>query len=330
MKISIKNLGELILKSLKLKYSIEDAKNICDVILFGELSEKTTHGIVRLLIGNASVLAQNPKGKPIAKKITSVSTLIDGNGNPGMLVGPLAMNEAMQLAKTHGIGIVGTNKSFSSSGCLSYYAEIIAQNNLIGIIMAHSPPSTAPHGGIEPLFGTNPIGFGIPARPRPLIFDMATSAISFGAILKAATLGHELSENCAIDSAGNSTTDPKKAMEGATLPFDSSYKGAGLAMMVEILAGAMPGADFVGQNPEAGWGNLFIVFSPTLFGNLEQFKQNVYTLVQRVRNSKTKDGHKIRIVGENTIAKRNINLEKGKIDIEDKLYQELKQSAKIN
>ena len=86
MKISIKNLEELILKSLKLKYSIEDAKNICDVILFGELSEKTTHGIVRLLIGNASVLAQNPKGKPIAKKITSVSTLIDGNGNPGILV----------------------------------------------------------------------------------------------------------------------------------------------------------------------------------------------------------------------------------------------------
>lgn len=328
MRISVTGLDDLILKALRKKYDDEDARLMTEVLLFGELSGKTTHGIVRLLIGNSSVLAQKPKGKPILHQKSRVSTLIDANGNPGMLVGPLATLEAIGLAQRHGIGIVGTKKSFSSSGCLSYYAEKIALKNLIGIIMAHSPPSTAPHGGMEPLFGTNPIGFGIPASPRPFIFDMATSAISFGAILKAATLGHELPKNVVVDSAGNPTTDPKKAMDGATLSFDNSYKGAGLAMMIEILAGILPGADFAGQNPKGGWGNLFIVFSPTLLGDIELFKQNVYKLIEKVRNSKTKTGTKVRISGENTLDTRDENLKKGEIEIGDKLYEELKKAAR--
>ena len=330
MKISIKILDQLIHERLRIKYDENDARLMTDVILFGELSGKTTHGIVRLLIGNSSVIAQKPKGKPIFQKKSRVSTLIDANGNPGMLVGQYALAEAIRFGEDNGIGIVGTNTSFSSSGCLSYYLEKIANKNLIGIIMAQSPPSTVPYGGVEPLFGTNPIGFGIPATPRPLIFDMATSAISFGAILKAATLGQRLPEHVVVDREGNPTTDPKKAMDGATLPFDNSYKGAGLAMIVEILAGILPGADFAGQNPQGGWGNLFIAFYPTLLGDVEQFKQNVYKLVERVKNSKTKTGSKVRIVGENTLQMRDTNLKKGEIDIEDKLYEELKKAENRN
>ena len=193
--------------------------------------------------------------------------------------------------------------------------------------MAQSPAATTPYGSIEPLFGTNPIAFGIPAHPRPLIFDMATSAITFGAMLKAARLNQRIPEGVAIDKTGRPTTDPKKAMEGATLPFDSSHKGTGLTMMIEILAGIMPGADFAGQNPSGGWGNLFITLSPTLLGDLELFKKNVKKLVERVRNSKTKTGNKIRIVGEHTLQTRDVNLKKGEVEIDDKLYDELKKSA---
>lgn len=320
MKIKLEKLRQLIKTALRQKYDEKDAELIAEVIMFGELSGKTSHGIVRL----ENILAKTPKGKPEYEYKTKTSTLIKANGNPGMLVGPLAMREVIRLAKKNGFGVVGTKGSFSSSGSLSYYLEKIAKENLIGIIMAQSPESTPPYGGIQPLFGTNPVSFGIPANPRPLIFDMATSAISFGALLKAKALGHKLPANVAIDKDGKPTRDPEKAIEGATLPFDNSYKGAGLAMMIEILAGLWPGAWFTIHNKEAGWGNIFMAFSPGLLMDLGEFKNKVKLLIETVRNSTTKDGRKLRIPGEQTIQKRDESLRKGFVDVENKLLNKVK------
>jgi len=219
---------------------------------------------------------------------------------------------------------VGTKGSFSSSGSLSFYLEKIAKQNLIGIIMAQSPESTPPYGGIQPLFGTNPIAFGFPAKVKPLIFDMGTSAISFGAILEAKALGKKLPKNVALDKKGNITDDSNKAVEGATLPFDRSYKGAGLAIMVELMSGLWPGAWFTIHNKEAGWGNLFMAFSPDLLMSLNEFKERVNLLVETIRNSKTKDGNRVRISGEKTFRTRDENLRKGYLEIEDKLLNQLK------
>lgn len=327
MKIKVTDLTHLVLLSLRKKYSEENARLIAEVLLFGQLSGKTSHGIVRLLIGDSSILALNPKEAPVTINKSKYSSLIIGNGNPGMLIGQLAKKEVIRLAKESGIGIVGTKGTSSSSGCLSYYLEKIASADLIGIIMAQSPPSTPISGGIEPLFGTNPISFGIPSEPTPLIFDMATSAISFGALLKAETLHQQLPPNVAIDKEGNPTTDPAVAMDGATLPFDNSYKGAGLAMMVEILSGLWPGADFSGLNPSGGWGNLFITASPTILMDPKEFKGKVHLLMNRIRTSRTKTGEKVRIPGENTINTRNESLKHGVVDIEDNLYRALQQAA---
>lgn len=324
MKIKIIELEKLIRTTLLKKFDEKETNLIADVILFGELSGKTSHGIVRLIIGNYSVLAQKPTGKPKFIKKSKLSTIIEANNNPGMLVGALAMKRAIKLAKENGFGLVGTKGSFSSSGCLSYYLEKVAKENLIAIIMAQSPLSTAPYGGLEPLFGTNPISFGIPANPRPLIFDMGTSAISFGAILKAKALGQKLPKNVAVDKEGNVTTDPNKAIEGATLTFDNSYKGSGLAMMVEVFAGLWPGADFVGKNEKGGWGNLFMAFSPNLLIDVDKFKEKARLLVETVRNSKTKDGIKVRISGEKTINTRNQNLKRGEIEVDKKLIEQIK------
>jgi len=322
--MEIKALRSLILSVLLKKYRRVDANLMTDVILFGELSGKTTHGLIRLFVGESSILAQKPKGKPEIIRKSKLSILIEGNGNPGMLVASLAMKEVIKLAKKSGFGIVGTNGCFSSSGCLSYYLEKTANENLIAIIMAHSPLAICPYGGVEPLFGTNPISFGIPANPRSLIFDMSTAAISYGAILRAKTLGYKLPENVVLDKEGSFTTDPNKALAGAIVAFDRSYKGSGLAMMVEILGGLWTSADFVGKNTIGGWGNLFMVFSPDLLLDVNQFKDRVSKLIETVRNSRTKDGDKVRIPGELTISTRDLNMKRGTVEVEDRLIQELK------
>ncbi|MEK9143892.1 MAG: Ldh family oxidoreductase [Patescibacteria group bacterium] len=328
MKVKITDLERLILSSLRKKYSEADSQLMADVLLFGQLSGKTSHGIVRLFVGNSSILSQTPKGKPEIIVKSKISSIIIGNGNPGMLVGPLAMKEAIRIAKKEKIGFMGTKDTHTSSGCLSYYLEKIASENLIGIIIAQSPPSTPVSGGIEPLFGTNPMSFGIPSDPRPFIFDMATSAISFGALLKAKTLGQKIPTNVAIDKYGDPTTDPEEAMQGATLPFDNSYKGAGLAMIVEILSGLWPGADFSGLNEQGGWGNLFVAFNPNLLMDVKEFKEKVHLLLEKARHSKTREGATVRIPGEHTLDKRNESLKLGMIDIEDNLYHALQKASK--
>ena len=324
MIIKIEELKKLLKQALLKKFSEKDAELIAEAIMFGELSGKTSHGILRLFNGEYGILNQNYEDEPEIIKKTKVSTLINGNGNPGMLLGGLATEEVILLAKESGMGIVGTKGSFSSSGCLSFYLEKIAKENFIAIIMSQAASSIAPFGSIEPLFGTNPISFGIPANPNPLIFDMSTAAITFGAVLEAKALGQKLHENTAIDIKGEMTTDPDEAIEGSLLPFDKSYKGSGLAMMVEILAGILPSASFANQNDSDGWGNLFIAISPNLLSDVDDFKQKVEKLLSIVRNSKTKNNSKIRIPGEATIIQKELSLERGTVDVNEELIEKVK------
>src|SRR3990167_4109507 len=193
MKIKIEELQKLVLQSMKSKYDKDYSSRMAELIMFGELSGRVSHGLVRLLIGG-SILSQNPTGKAVITSVTILSSMIEGNGNPGMLVGSLACDEVIRIAKENDFGIVGTRGSHTSSGSLTYYLEKIAKENLIGIVMAESSTSTPPFGGIEPLFGTNPIAFGIPSSPRPVIFDMGTTAITFGELLNAKTLGKSIPE----------------------------------------------------------------------------------------------------------------------------------------
>lgn len=325
MKISTDDLRELILNVLSKKYNKEQSALIADVVLFAELAGKKSHGILRLLNGEYGIMEQNPFSEPEIIEKTKVSALIKGNGNPGPLVGSLGMKKVIELAKENGFGLVGTNESFSSSGCMAYYLKNITDNGLIGITFAQSAVSTPPHGGIEPLFGTNPISFGIPTEGDPIIFDMATSAITFGEIIDANEKGIELPKNVAIDADGNMTTDPKMAMEGATLAFDNSYKGSGLAMMVEILGGLWTNASYASIDEKKGWGNLFMAFSPDLLMSVADFKEKAKMLVDTVRNSRSQTGRKIRIPGENVLRDYNHCLMSGEIDVDEYQLNKLKE-----
>jgi (2R)-3-sulfolactate dehydrogenase (NADP+) len=76
----------------------------------------------------------------------------------------------------------------------------------------------------------------------------------------------------ALDRDGAPTTDPKAALAGSMLPA-GGYKGAGIALMVEVLAAALIGATFSfdassfadteGGPPRTG--QLFIAIDPAAF-----------------------------------------------------------------
>lgn len=150
---------------------------------------------------------------------------------------------------------------------------------------------------------------------------MASSAITWYGLVRAQALGQPLPDNVAIDSEGNMTVDPQKAMKGAILPFDGSYKGSGLAMVVELLAGVLTGGSFVFD--EGDWGTFYMAFSPDLLVGTDSFKKNSSALIQKVKTSKTSPGQTIHIPGYDTETELQKLIAYGQIEIEDKLINEL-------
>lgn len=323
MKVKVSELKQQIYQALtKAGYTQSEAQKIGNVFHFGQVSGKTTHGIVRLFKGNDNTLEKPGDGEIEIIDKTDKSAHVLGKRNAGVLVAHIGMDKALEIASKQNVGFVTTNGTTLTSGSLSYYLEQIALAGYIGIIFARSEAFVAPFNSAEPLLGTNPIGFSFPTEAKPLIFDMGTSIISFGAIISAATTGDPIPVHTALDKDGNETNDPNKALDGSVYSFDNSYKGSGLSMMVEILGGVLAGAGFIDLHQEDGWGNLFMVLSPELFMPLDTFKKRMTEFRNRMESAKTTDGNKLRLPGVNTLATRDQNLADDEIEIDDEILNE--------
>lgn len=317
MNISLKDLKKLVITKLSRIYDAEDSQKIADVILYSELSGMGSHGIVRLVSGGYyDKLDPKRTGKPEVKSMADNVKFVDGKYNSGMLVLSIAVDEAIKLGEKNAVSLVGTNNTKSTSGYISYYLRKIAESGFIGIIFVRADASSTGFGAKYPLFGTNPVGFAFPGEPS-FILDMGTSATTYGAMLKAKTLGKELPEGIAFDKDGNETTDPAKAIEGSILTFDKGYKGAGLAMSIEILAGILTGAGFGKGISSECFGNLIITIKPDVFVSKQEFSNNLKAYIDLIK-SKNNNG---RLPGENSLRIYNENIKKGYITVDDKIIE---------
>jgi len=188
-----------------------------------------------------------------------------------------------------------------------------------------SYPYVAPAGGKKPLFGTNPMGFSWPRKDNPpLVFDQASSSMARGEIQICARDGHSVAETAGIGPDGEPTTDPKVVLQGAQLGF-GGYKGASLALMVELLAGAMIGEflsfesvedDGGNGNPPKG-GELMIAIDPARHGDPDGFLVHGEKLFEAIS---TQEG--TRLPGSRRFENRKKTLETG-IEIPLSLHQSI-------
>ena len=154
--------------------------------------------------------------------------------------------------------------------------EALAEAGLIAFACTAYLPAVAPSGGRQPLYGTNPIAFAWPrADQPPMVFDMATAAMSRGDMQIAARDGDPIPPGAGLDAQGNATTDPQAVLDGGVmLPF-GGHKGSALAMMVELLAAGLIGQAFSFEakqrdngdgGPPAG-GEFIFAMDPARFGD---------------------------------------------------------------
>ena len=180
----------------------------------------------------------------------------------------------------------------------------------------NGPPALAPHGSKKSLFGTNPICFGVPTGKTPFIFDTPTSMINRGAIRRASKLGQKIPYGVALDKNGKITTDANKALQGSQIPI-STFRGSGLAWMVDILSGVLTGSSHSGKTKDPfddftgpqNMGHLFITINPKIFIGKNFLKEMKINISRIKRLPKAKGFTSILFPGErkNKTYRKNLN-----------------------
>lgn len=195
------------------------------------------------------------------------------------------------IAAETGIAAAGLFRSHHA-GALGQVAERLADAGCLSLVFANAPQAMTAYGGRRPLFGTNPIAFGAPRRGRaPLIVDLALSEVARGKILAAAQKGEEIPLGWAKDADGNPTTDAKAALKGTVEPAGGA-KGAALALMVEILAASLVGANqsfeassfFDADGPPPGVGQFVIAVDPAAFAGADVYADKLENLAAAIED----------------------------------------------
>ncbi|MBM4082711.1 MAG: Ldh family oxidoreductase, partial [Planctomycetes bacterium] len=252
---------------------------------------------------------------------------LDGGNDIGYVTAYRAMGIAISKAEEFGVGLVGVRNA-THCGMAGYYVTMAAQRDFVGLMVCDCRPQVVPLGAVEPVLGTNPIAIAVPAPSFPLVLDMSTASITIGDLLMAIQSGKAVDALLAFDANGHPTDDPKAAMKGGVKPF-GGHKGYGLALMAQILSGALVGAATI-PAPGQDYGYFVLVVDPEIFVPAEQFKRAVSELVERVKTARRAPGvAEILVPGERAFRERERRLKEG-IEIDPGLLSELESLAQDN
>lgn len=252
--------------------SEENARYVAHALVSAEAEGQNGHGFSRV----AAYAAQVRAGKVNGKAVPHIShpkpafVAVDAKNGFAYPALALAIKQLTKLASEFGIACAAISNSHHS-GALGQQVEKLADAGLVGIIVANTPKAMAPWGGSAPLFGTNPIAFAAPvANGAPIVIDLSLSKVARGKVMAAHKLGQSIPAGWALDANGQPTTDPEAALAGTMLPAGGA-KGAALALMVEVMAGALAGPNFSfeansflnADGPPPGTGQFLIALDPS-------------------------------------------------------------------
>jgi LDH2 family malate/lactate/ureidoglycolate dehydrogenase len=285
--------------------SEDNAETTADVLSWADLHGVDSHGM-SMIPGYDRLRRDgraNMKARPRIIKETPVSALVDGDGGLGHVPARFAMQVAVHKAKAAGIAIAAVRNS-AHFGATGYYTLMAANEGLIGMACTGaSSIQVAPTFGKEAKLGTDPWSFAAPnADGPPFLLDMATTTVAAGRIRNKANEGLPTPPGWVLDKEGLPSTDPLVAREkGGFLtslggsPENSSYKGYGLAVMVNILGACLSGATLITdpmhtKKPQGNdIGHCFIAIDPGLFRDPADFAADVTRFCNDLRATKPVD-----------------------------------------
>jgi delta1-piperideine-2-carboxylate reductase len=265
---------------------------VADIVTAAERDLCHSHGLFRIPGYVASLKSgkANGKARPAVSELAPGVVRIDGDGGFAPLALETGRAPLIERALANGIAALALNNIYHFAA-LWPETEALAEQGLAAFAFTAAFPYVVAPGGRTPIFGTNPMAFAWPRPGRhPMVFDQASSTMARGEIMLAARDGHSVPLGAGIDRDGKDTTDPKAILEGGAQLAFGGYKGAALAMMVELLAGALIGdrlsfeaeAEDNGDGGPPVGGELIIALDPARFGDAGGFAAHADLLFERM------------------------------------------------
>ncbi len=265
---------------------------LADTFHYADKRGLNSHGVGRLPLYVHKIKAGhlNPVSEIEIVTDQGAVTVLDAHNGFGQIAGVRALDEGMVKAEKYGVGIVGVRNS-NNFGAAGYFGSKATERGYIALIFANAAPAIAPTGGKKPIFGTNPICYAFPGTDKntSIILDMAVTAVARGKIRLAAKNNEKIPFGWAVDKNGNPTDDPMKAIEGLLLPI-GDYKGYGLALLVDFLAGLLTGSEYSGgvkplgnMQSDSGNGHMFILINKSFFLSAEEYADRIDHLWHSVK-----------------------------------------------
>jgi len=293
----------------KVGISSEDARITAEVLVTTDMRGTRTHG-VRLLKWYVNQIQRGGVNRNARMEIVRSGptwALADGQAGLGEVTAYKSMKLAIAKAQENVVGVVGARNS-NHFGAAGYYANMCLEEDMIGFATTNADPSMSVPGAAARLFGTNPIAYAFPAgEEKSPTFDVATSVVAGVKINQATREGRRIPEGWIIDRQGRPTTDPGDLEKGgAHLPV-GGHKGYGLALMVELLSGALTGAGVMDevlsyvQHPDKSCnsGHFFMAINVGAFIPIAEFKSRLDAMVRKIRSSAKMQGvERIYVPGE--------------------------------
>ena len=293
---------------VKAGLSQEDAELSAHVFVTTDTWGTFTHGTrqIRGLMQNAR------RGRLVAtarEKVVGEGpswAIIDACDGMPPAISCRAVERALAKARQSGMCYIGIRGS-SHYGAAGFYANMIAENDMIGLSMCNVEPCMTVPGGKSRVLGTNPIAYAAPTgTERTVMLDIATSAVAATKIFAAKNEGRSIPDTWLVDEEGIPTTDPTEYPEkGAQLPM-AGHKGYGLAVLVELLTATLSGAammsgvhSWVADTDEpSNQGHAFVAIDVGAMMPLQEFHARMDAMCQEIKSASPAKGGTIFLPGE--------------------------------
>lgn len=251
----------------------------------------------------------------------------NGKRSNGQVLGDAAMKQAVELARTYGIGAVAVTHG-NHFGAGAYYAQLAEKEGMIGIAMSTGNPTMAPWGGAEKAIGNNPVAVAVPTGGEvPVLLDMAQSVVAAGKVTNLKKQGAaEVPAGWILDKDGVETTRMEDYY--SVMPL-GAYKGFGMSLIVDVLSGILFGGETGARAYDDADGPSFLMlaFNIEAFRDKEAFQDDMQARIKElksVRKAKHSDG--ILMPGEPE--ERRFRASEERVEILSEVLAEINQLAK--
>lgn len=239
----------------------------------------------------------------------------NGQSGPGPLNAMICTDRAMQLASDHGIGAVALSftNHWMRGGTYGWRA---ATKGFVFIGWTNTIANLPAWGAKNSKLGNNPFVLAVPYQGEAIVLDTAMSQYSFGSLELYKMRGEKLPVPGGYDTRGEITDDPAEILSSQRSLSIGYWKGAGLSLLLDILAAILSGGfsvkQITAQGGEHNLSQVFVAIDISKLGNYNSIETAVRQIIDDYHQSVSiTASKKVLYPGERVLRTRDENLKDG-------------------